>query len=62
RLGRGGETTRRQIEEIVGRKVALELPCCPGLRDAEGKQRLVALRWSRWGQAVIRLGRALERS
>ncbi|MDP9235549.1 MAG: hypothetical protein M3P01_13510 [Actinomycetota bacterium] len=62
RLGRGGETTRRQIEAIVGRKVALELPCCPGLRDAEGKQRLVPLKWSRWGHAVMRLGRALERS
>jgi hypothetical protein len=62
RLGRGGETTRRQIEAIVGRRVALELPCCPGLRDAEGKQRLVPLRWSRWGHAVMRLGRALERA
>jgi hypothetical protein len=62
RLGRGGETTRRQIEAIVGHKVALELPCCPGLRDAEGTQRLAPLRWSRWGHGVMRLARALERS
>jgi hypothetical protein len=61
RLGRGGETTRAQIESVIGRKVGLELPCYPGLRDAEGKQRLAPLRWSRWGRGVSRLSRALDR-
>jgi CO dehydrogenase nickel-insertion accessory protein CooC1 len=62
RLGRGGETTRSQLEAIMGRKLALELPCCPGLRDAEGKQRLLPLKWSRWGHAIVRLARALDRT
>jgi hypothetical protein len=30
------------------------------LRDAEGKQRLASLRWSRWGHAVSRLSRVLD--
>jgi hypothetical protein len=60
RLGRGGETTRAQIESVIGRRVGLELPCYPGLRDAEGKQRLAPLRWSRWGYAMSRLSRALD--
>jgi hypothetical protein len=61
RLGPGGETTRAEIESILGRKLALELPTCPGLRDAEGKQHLASLTWSRWGRALERLSRALER-
>jgi hypothetical protein len=60
RLGRGGETTRAQLESVIGRKVGLELPCYPGLRDAEGKQRLASVRWSRWGHAVGRLSRSLD--
>jgi Flp pilus assembly CpaE family ATPase len=62
RLGPGGETTRRQLEAILGRKVGLELPCCPGMRDAEGSRRLASLRWSRWGYGVKRLARALDTS
>ena len=62
RLGPGGETTRTQIESILGRKVALELPTCPGLRDAEGRASLVSLSWTRWGRALVRLSRALERT
>jgi Flp pilus assembly CpaE family ATPase len=60
RLGPGGETTRQQLEAILGRKVSLELPCCPSLRDAEGSRRLASLRWSRWGYGVKRLARALD--
>jgi hypothetical protein len=62
RPGPGGETTRQQLEAILGRKVGLELPCCAGLRDAEGSRRLAMLRWSRWGYAVKRLARALDAS
>jgi hypothetical protein len=60
RLGRGGETTRAQIEALIGRKVTLEMPTFPGLRDAEGNGRLASLTWSRWGRALVRLARALE--
>jgi hypothetical protein len=60
RMGPGGETTRQQLEVILGRKIGLELPCCPRLRDAEGSRRLASLRWSRWGYAVKRLTRALD--
>jgi hypothetical protein len=60
RLGRGGETTRSQIESIIGRKLGLELPCWPGLRDAEGERRLGSVRWSRWGFGLQRLARALD--
>jgi hypothetical protein len=62
RLGRGGETTRREIESLIGRKIAVELPTFPGLRDAEGRQGLARLAWSRWGRTLARLARALEAS
>ena len=59
RLGRGGETTRAQLAELVGRPVSLELPCSPALRDAEDDGRLVSLTWSRYGRAVARLADVL---
>jgi hypothetical protein len=62
RLGAGGETTRREIEAVLDRKVTLELPCCPRLRDAEGRARFATLEWSRWGRRLARLQRALETS
>jgi hypothetical protein len=62
RLGRGGETTRAQLESIVGRKIAVELPTFPGLRDVEGRHSLASLTWCRWGRALQRLARAIEAS
>ena len=59
RLGRGGETTRAQLADLIGRSVSLELPCCPALRDAEDDGRLVSLTWTRYGRAVARLADAL---
>ncbi|MGH2750369.1 MAG: hypothetical protein ACRDK3_05795 [Actinomycetota bacterium] len=59
RMGRGGETTRGQLNDLLGRRIALELPCCPALRDAEDEGRFVSLRWTRYGRAVTRLARAL---
>jgi len=59
RLGRGGETTRAQLADLVGTPVSLELPCCPALRDAEDDGRLVSLTWTRYGRAVARLADAL---
>ena len=59
RLGRGGETTRAQLADLVGRPMSLELPCSPALRDAEDDGRLVSLKWTRYGRAVTRLADAL---
>jgi len=59
RLGRGGETTRAQLADLVGKPVSLELPCCPALRDAEDDGRFVSLTWTRYGRAVARLADAL---
>jgi len=59
RLGRGGETTRAQLSDLVGKPVSLEIPCCPALRDAEDDGRLVSLTWTRYGRAVARLADAL---
>ena len=61
RPGAGGETTRSAIARTIGRPVALELPCCPALRDAEDGFRLLARGWSRWSRGVARLASALER-
>ena len=58
RLGRGGESTRRVIESILRRRIALELPPTPSLRDAEDTGRLVPT-WTRWWRAMERLARAL---
>jgi hypothetical protein len=59
RLGRGGETTRAQLADLIGRPISLELPCCPALRDAEDDGRLVSLTWTRYGRAIVRLADAL---
>lgn len=59
RLGRGGETTRAQLADHVGRPISLEVPCCPALRDAEDDGRLLSLTWTRYGRAVARLADAL---
>ena len=62
RLGPGGETTRSELEHIVGRRISLELPCAPSLRDAEDDGRLLSSGRSRWIRRVDRLARALARS
>lgn len=59
RLGRGGETTRAQLADLVGRPISLELPCSSALRDAEDDGRLLSLRWTRYGRAITRLADAL---
>jgi Flp pilus assembly CpaE family ATPase len=62
RLGPGGETTRAELQEILGRRIALELPCSAALRDAEGEGRLLTAPWHRWRRALERLARALASS
>jgi Mrp family chromosome partitioning ATPase len=60
RLGGGGETTLERLRRISGRRIALELPCTPSLRDAEDKGRLLLQRWSRWSRRIDSLARALQ--
>ena len=61
RLGPGGETTRAELQRILGRRVALELPCSRGLRDSEDDSCLLTSPWSPWLRRVTRLSMALER-
>jgi len=60
RTGPGGETTRAGLERILGRRIALEVPCTPALRDCEDDGRLLTGRWSRFSRGVARLAGALE--
>ncbi len=60
RLGPGGQIMRAGLESLLGRRVAVELPCCPALRDAEDEARLVRGSWRRWSRGVRRLASALE--
>jgi hypothetical protein len=62
RVGAGGETTRVELQGILERKIALELPCTPGLRDAEDEGRLLRPGVSRYARNVARLARALRSS
>lgn len=60
RVGAGGETTRAQLEALIGRRIAVELPCTPSLRDAEDDGKLLTSSFSRYLRRVRRLARALE--
>ena len=62
RLGPGGRATRVVLEAAVGRRIAIELPTSPGLRDAEDLGRLIDSPLSRWLLGIRRLWRAVERS
>ena len=62
RLGRGGETTATTLSQILGRRIGVELPCCPQVRDAEDLHALPSGRWTRWERRVAQLAVALERS
>ena len=59
RTGPGGETTRVDIERILGLRISMELPCSPGLRDAEDDSRLLTSALSPWRSRVARLSEAL---
>lgn len=60
RLGPGGQIMSAALEQLLGRAAAVELPCCPALRDAEDEARLLRGTWRRWTRCVVRLARALE--
>lgn len=61
RLGPGGQIMRAALEQLLGRPVAIELPCCPALRDVEDEGRLLRGGWRRWSRGVAGLAGALER-
>jgi hypothetical protein len=62
RMGPGGETTRAGLQRVLGRRIAVELPCSRALRDSEDEGRLVTASWSRWKRGVDRVYRVLERA
>lgn len=59
RVGPGSALTRRSIEALLGWRIALELPCSAGLRDAEDHGRLLTSAFSPWLWQLKRLWRAL---
>lgn len=59
RLGAGSSLTTRKLEAIIGRKLAVELPSSPALRDAEDSGRVVTSPLSVWLWQIKRLWRAL---
>ena len=60
RVGPGSCLTRRRIEEILDRRVAIELPCSAALRDSEDEGVLLTSPFSPWSWKVRKLWRALE--
>jgi hypothetical protein len=58
RLGPGGETSRSDLQRILGRRVSVELPVSRRLRDAEDESRLSS-GWSLWSYRIECLARAL---
>lgn len=59
RTGWGGELTRSAMHRVLGRRIALELPPSPGLRDAEDRTELLTSPLSPWLNRIRRLARAL---
>ncbi len=59
RLGPGGALRRREIESLLERRVAVELPCSAALRDAEDEGRVLTSAISPWLWQLRRLWQAL---
>jgi hypothetical protein len=61
RVGGGGEATSRELRQTLGRRIAIELPYTPRMRDAEDLCRIAQPRpLCRWNARAERLVRALE--
>lgn len=60
RVGPGSGLTRRRLEEILDRRISIELPCSAALRDAEDDGALLTSPFSPWLWKVKKLWRALE--
>ncbi|MGH2806854.1 MAG: hypothetical protein ACRDKT_06235 [Actinomycetota bacterium] len=61
RVGPGGEMTRHALEQILECHIAVELPACAPLRDAEDDGRLLDSTLYRWPRRMTKLWTALER-
>ena len=61
RLGAGGEMTASMVGRDLGIPVAVELPCCPALRDREDEGRLLKPGWTRWTRRIARIIDLIER-
>ena len=59
RLGPGSCTSRAEIERILERKLAIELPCSAAIRDTEDKGELVTTPLSPWLWKLRALWRTL---
>jgi hypothetical protein len=59
RTGHGGEMGRAEVEDALDRKVTIELPCTPVLRDAEEQGRLLRGPWTRYNRRIARLAAGL---
>ena len=59
RVGPGSEATHATIESILGRRVAVQLPCAPRLRDAEDEADLLSSPWCAWTRRLDRLASRL---
>lgn len=60
RVGPGGALRSRALEDLLGRRIAIDLPCSAGLRDTEDEGRLLTSPMSPWLWQVKKLWRALE--
>lgn len=60
RTGPGGETASGELQQILGRRLGLQLPCSRALRDAEDDCRLLTSEWSPWRRRIAHLSAALE--
>lgn len=59
RLGPGGAAIRRDLEEVLGHPIALQLPCSGALRTDEDTGELVRRPWNAWSRGIARLARNL---
>jgi hypothetical protein len=62
RTGPGSDVNKMKFARVSGRSVAVELPCCGRLRDAEDEGRLFTSPFSRWRWSIARLARVLEQT
>ncbi|HYI44284.1 MAG TPA: hypothetical protein VE174_02320 [Actinomycetota bacterium] len=61
RVGPGSEANTRMLERVLERRITLELPCTPALRDREDECRLLGS-WSRWSSRLDRLAHAVAKT
>ena len=60
RTGGGGETSRSELQTLIGRRITLELPHTPALRDVEDDGRLLVSERHRWVRRMRLLWNALK--